>query len=115
MASFGAPALAIYAGLGRPPTNGEKRKDDGGQAPAIHERGECGMVVVWQAAARIRSKFTGLREIYARAIGSLLDDGQFAEITPDQWVEALIQAIADSLGATGCEGRPQRGAAGTGP
>jgi hypothetical protein len=72
------------------------------------------MVMAWQAAG-IRRKLIALREIYARAIAGLLDDGQLAEVTPDQWVEALVQAIADNLGAIGCEGRPRQGAAGTGP
>jgi hypothetical protein len=54
-------------------------------------------------AARIRNKLTGLRGICARAIAGLLDDGQGAEITPDQWIEALLQATTDSVGALGCE------------
>ncbi len=60
------------------------------------------MVSAW-LAARIRNKLTGLRGICARAITGLLDDGQGAEISPDQWLEILLPVIADGVRAIGRE------------
>lgn len=57
------------------------------------------MVSAWRAA-RI-GKLIGLRGICARAIAGLLDDSQPAEMSPDQWLQALLPAIADGVAAIG--------------
>ena len=56
------------------------------------------MVITWRAA-RIRNKLTGLRGICTRAIERVLDDGQGAEMSPDQWLEMLLPVIADNVHA----------------
>ncbi len=76
------------------------------------------MAILW-LAARIKKKIMRLRGISTRAIRGLLDDGQVAEISPDQWLEILLPAIAASVHAIGCEaghyeerqGRPPAAAA----
>ncbi len=55
-----------------------------------------GMVIAWLAAL-IGKKLMGLRGISTRAIRGLLDDGQGAEISPDQWLDALLAAIAAGI------------------
>jgi hypothetical protein len=48
-------------------------------------------------------KTTWLRGICMRAILRLLDDGQGAEMSPDQWLEILLPVIVDNVRAVGFE------------
>jgi hypothetical protein len=60
-------------------------------------------VVIPRLAACEKLKTIGLRGIWARAIQRLLDDGQGAEMSPDQWLEMLLPTIIDNVRAIGCE------------
>jgi len=56
------------------------------------------VAILWRAAyAKMNTR--RLRGICARAMLHLLDDGQGAEMSPDQWLELLLPVIHDSVRA----------------
>ena len=60
------------------------------------------MAIPWLADGE-KMKTIRPRRTWARAIQRLLNDGQDAVMSPDQWLEMLVPVIVDNVRAIGCE------------